>query len=54
MNATTNQRPMSGKEISERARLARLWATGRATKAQILRCMALDRKAENEATKAAA
>jgi len=45
-------KPMTGREIAERRRLAYLWATNRASKAQILRCMLLDRKAENEAQRA--
>lgn len=36
---------MSEKERKERQRLHFLWAVGRATKKQILRCMDLDRKA---------
>jgi len=36
---------MTDKERKEWDRLSRLWATGRATKKQILRCMELDRRA---------
>lgn len=32
------------KERVERLRLSRLWATGRATRRQMFRCMELDRK----------
>lgn len=35
---------MTAKEEREHARLLRLWATGRATRKQIERCMELDRK----------
>jgi hypothetical protein len=35
---------MTGNERRTLERLSRLWATGRATKAQILRCMELERK----------
>jgi hypothetical protein len=40
---------MSEKEHATHQRLLRLWAQGRATKAQMLRCMELDRKAERTA-----
>lgn len=33
-------------EHAERAKLQKLWASGKATKKQILRCMELDRKFE--------
>jgi len=36
---------MTAKERREHAKLRRLWAAQRATQAQILRCMELDRKA---------
>lgn len=36
---------MTKREQAEHARLLRLWATGRATRKQVLRCMELDRKA---------
>lgn len=36
---------MSAAERKEWKRLSRLWAHGRATRAQIMRCMELDRKA---------
>lgn len=34
------------REINEHRKLSRLWATGKATKHQILRCMELDRRAD--------
>lgn len=37
------------KEEREHARLLRLWATGRATRKQIERCMELDRREANRA-----
>lgn len=40
---------MSAKERTEHARLQRAWATGKATKKQIMRCMELDRQVECEA-----
>ena len=39
---------MTSKERNEHARLLALWACLKATKAQILRCIELDRKAANE------
>jgi hypothetical protein len=36
-------------ELAEHSRLLALWATGRATRAQMLRCMELDRKATGSA-----
>ena len=39
---------MSDKERQEHERLLDLWACRKATKAQMLRCMELDRKAANE------
>ncbi len=36
---------MSEREQKEHARLLRLWASGKATRKQIERCMELDRKA---------
>lgn len=36
---------MTTKERKEWLRLHRLWATGKATRRQMLRCMELDRKA---------
>lgn len=41
---------MSRAEKREHDRLCRLWATGKATKKQILRCMELDRKAAAQST----
>ena len=38
---------MSEQEKKERERLNILWATGQATKSQILKCMELDKKAEH-------
>jgi len=40
---------MTDKELREWDRLSDLWATGKATKAQMLRCLQLDRKAEKAA-----
>ena len=40
---------MTKKETNEMTRLSRRWACGSATTAEILRCMALDRKSEAEA-----
>ncbi|MFM0608663.1 hypothetical protein PQR05_29455 [Paraburkholderia sediminicola] len=39
---------MSQKESSELKKLRTLWATGNATKKQMLRCMELDRKERAE------
>jgi len=39
---------MSDKKRKERLRLLRLWALGKATKSQMLRCMTLDRSALKE------
>lgn len=39
---------MSTKERKEHSKLLRLWATRRATRKQMLRCMELDRKARGE------
>lgn len=39
---------MTKKEQQEHARLRALWATQKATRQQMLRCMELDRKAETE------
>lgn len=39
---------MTSKERTEHTRLQRAWATGKATKKQIMRCMELDRQAECE------
>ncbi len=36
--------PLSDKEEREHAKLSRLWATGRASRRQIERCMELDRR----------
>ena len=38
---------MSLREINEHRKLTRLWATGKASRRQIERCMELDRKAAN-------
>lgn len=40
---------MSAKERKEHERLTKLWMSRRASKAQMLRCMELDRKAEKAA-----
>jgi hypothetical protein len=40
-------RDVTEKERKELERLHRLWATGKATRAQMLRCMELDRKASH-------
>ena len=40
---------MSEHEKQEREKLNVLWATGKATKSQMLKCMALNKKAEHEA-----
>jgi hypothetical protein len=40
---------MSDHEKQECERLNVLWATGKATKSQMLKCMELDKKAEHEA-----
>lgn len=42
---STQEVNMTAKERREWKRLQRLWATSTATKAQMLRCMELDRKA---------
>lgn len=39
---------MSPQERNEHEKLRALWATGRATRKQILRCMVLDRLAESK------
>ncbi len=39
---------MTAKERLEHTRLQRSWATGKATKKQVMRCMELDRQAERE------
>jgi hypothetical protein len=44
---------MTPEETRERERLHKLWATKRATRGQILRCMALDREAERDKLSAA-
>lgn len=41
---------MNAKERAEHARLLALWARGRATRKQVMRCMELDSKARVEAT----
>ena len=38
---------MTEKERTEHSRLQRAWATGKATKKQIMRCMELDRQVEH-------
>ena len=43
---------MSDKEQREHAKLLHLWATGRATRKQIDRCMELDRKAASPSSDA--
>ena len=44
---------MTAKERLEWSRLHRLWATGRATMRQMVRCMDLNRKATAEKLRAA-
>lgn len=42
---------MNSKEKMEYERLQRAWATGKATKKQIMRCMELDRQVASELSK---
>ena len=41
---------MNAKELREHDKLLRRWATGRATRKEILRCMELDRKTQERET----
>jgi hypothetical protein len=47
MNTETSADSFLSKEEREHRRLLRLWATGRATRKQIDRCMELDRREAN-------
>ncbi len=43
---------MNNRQRNEHKKLQTLWATGRASKKQIMRCMELDRQSEAEAKRA--